>query len=164
MGSFARGKMNKMSLLYLYFYSSFQMFLLERSVSNGATPMRLFHCILVLFCTSPTRMGHNRTETQRADLHPYVPVPLYTSPILYQSHETGTKGGLRQMVDLHPSVSLSQCTWVLFCTSPMRMGQKGLRHRGLTSIPMYQSHETGTKGDWDWWLTSIPTCPCPTVY
>ena len=76
--------MNKMSLLYLCFYSV-QMFLLERSVSNGATP----------------------------------------------------------------KVSLSHCILVLFCTSPMIMGQKGLRHRGLTSIPKYQPHCILVLRDWD---------------
>ena len=62
--------MNKMSLLYLCFYSV-QMFLLERSVSNGATPkVSLSHCILVLFWYQSHDNGTERAETQRADLHP----------------------------------------------------------------------------------------------
>ena len=117
------------------------------------------HCILVLFCTSPTRLGQKGTETDGWPPSLCVPVPLYTSPIVYQSHEIGTKGDWDTGMTSSPMYQ-SHCILVLFCTSPMRLGQKGTEIQRVdphpyvpvplyTSPISYQSHETGTQGDWD---------------
>ena len=107
------------------------------------------HCTLVLFCTSPMRLGQKGVWDRWLTSIPLCPCPnvheSYFVPVTWEWDRRGwdTEGW-------PPSL----------CTSPMRLGQKGTETDGwppslhvpvplYTSPIVYQSHETGTHRDWD---------------